>query len=257
MGLRMKYHLKIIPGTGKWVKDELLEKHSGVLVVKNFKDSILFESEENIDCFRDLMSCLRITTVDGKITRNLFRRQWRLEFVPAGVNPALAYVLCRIAQIESKEVVLDPFCGAGTIAISSGLYFGPKMVIASDISGKAIDKTKKNIESSGLKRIMVFASDVGRLKLGKNSVDKIVTNLPFGIRVSDSQKNEKIYSDFLKMSKRVLKSDGVAVALTMESRLLKKIAVENGFGIVGDFEVEQGGLLPHIFVLKTYKKTTD
>ena len=246
----VEYKLEFIPGTVRWVLSELKEKHPSVSSIFESTNLLTFYSLENINAFTDLFSGLRITCAGEKNSLNLYRRKWRKEFVPAGVNPAFAYVMCEVAEINKTDVVLDPFCGGGTIPITAALYFHPKQVIASDISGTAIDITEKNLVRSGIKNIMVFRSNVSKLKLGEKSISKIITNLPFGIREKTHDKNIEIYRNFAQISGKILARDGRIVALTQEVHLFQGIFNKFGFVKVVDYPIEQGGLKPHIFVYR-------
>lgn len=249
----MVYKLEFIPGTEVWVEEELCKQHPNIKIKKKAKNELIFESSEDIDAFRDILCGLRIRGENHKNDLNLFRREWRRGFVPAGINPALAYVLCQIAGIKSDDVVLDPFCGGGTIAITVSSYFQPKQVIASDISGKAIDITENNILLAETQNIMVFRSDVSKLKLGKDSISKVITNLPFGIREKSHEKNIIIYENFAKKLQSALKSNGEAIILTQEIKLVQDVFRKYGFQKIGDYPIEQGGLKPHIFIFKLNK----
>lgn len=244
----MEYKLEFIPGTTKWVLDELKEKHPSVNLVSESENLLMFDSTENINVFSDILGGLRITRAGDKNSLNLYRREWRKEFVPAGINPALAYILCRLAKITTDDVILDPFCGGGTIPITAALNFNPKQVIASDISGKAIDVTERNLARADVKNSMVFRSDVSKLKLGAESVSKIITNLPFGIREKTHDKNIEIYRHFAQIAKKILCPEGKIIILTQEIRLLQEIFKKFNFEKLADYPIEQGGLKPHIFI---------
>src|SRR5260221_6224216 len=174
-----QYILKIIEGTQDFVLKELEDKFGGkIFNIQSNGSEIYFESNvDDIDEFRVLYSPLSIT-INNKIERNLYRREWRKEFVPAGINPALAYVMCMAAKIEPEDVVLDPFCGGGTIPISAMLYFKPKKVLASDLSGTAVDITQRNFYNAHIKEKMyaLFRSGVSQLKLAEGSVTKVINN---------------------------------------------------------------------------------
>lgn len=261
----MKYSLQIVPGTKKYVLEELLAKfpESEILdlaekaefrgeQVNSSGDGIVFESNiEDIDEFYNLFSPLRITKENGLI-RNLFRREWKVESVPAGINPSLAYILCMIAKISSEDIVLDPFCGAGTIAITAAKYFNPKKVIASDLSGKAVDFTLLNSKAANLssKQFTVFRSNVLQLRLQKDSITRVITNLPFGIRVGDHEQNVRIYKGLADRMKVAVRSGGRLVLYTQEKKLLEDVFSVPEFKLIERFDVEQGGLIPSVYVFK-------
>ncbi|MEI7604097.1 MAG: methyltransferase [bacterium] len=247
------YKLETIQNTEKYVIEELKAKFPDINIVSNIAGEVEFETNiEDIDEFRSLLSPLRIQAENG-IIRNLFRREWRKEFIPAGINPSLAFILCKIADIKENDVVLDPFCGGGTIPISAMLYFNPARILASDISGKAIDITQANIATANIQksRYGAFRSDVKALKLPNDYIDKIITNLPFGIRVGKHDNNEKIYYDFANKAKKILKKDGTIVVLTQEKNLM--LQNFNEFRLIEHFMIRQGGLTPWVFVYKKGK----
>jgi tRNA G10 N-methylase Trm11 len=96
--------------------------------------------------------------------------------------PKLAQIMLNLANVSSDSIVLDPFCGSGTV-ISEAALFGIKKIIGSDISPKAVADTKTNIEwlkkqAPDLEYELVLntasATAVSRI-LPAGSVDAIVT----------------------------------------------------------------------------------
>jgi len=256
-----KYKLKIIPGTKEFVLKELSTKFPDSKVFKDRSEiAITFESEvSDIDVFRQLYSPLYVVLIveslEGrlsKVERNLFRKEWRKDFVPAGINPSLAYIMCQMAEINDQDIVLDPFCGGGTLPITASLYFGAKKVLASDISGNAVDITIQNIKHAHLNKnkYVVFRSDVSKLKLQKDYINKVVTNLPFGIRTGDHESNLRIYSTFAKYMNTILKIDSHLVILTQEKELVRSVFNKVKFTLLNEYDVNQGGLIPTIFIFK-------
>jgi len=60
--------------------------------------------------------------------------------------PKLAQVMINLAQPPSAEaVIVDPFCGSGTI-LSEAVLMGYKKLFASDIALKAIEDTRQNLD---------------------------------------------------------------------------------------------------------------
>lgn len=246
----MKYKLETIKGTNDLVKVELLEKHNDSEILTEKDTEIEFESrEEDVDTFRDLYAPLRIEKENG-LVRNLYRRDWKVETNPAGINPALAYVLCMIGKVNEEDTILDPFCGAGTIGITAVKYFNAKKVLMSDKSGKAVDQAIANSNASGVKRdkITIFRSNITMLKLQKESVSKIITNPPFGIRTGNHQENIKIYKELASKAQTLLGDDGRLIIFTQEKNLIQEIFSD--FEELSSRQVSQGGLHPTIFVFR-------
>ena len=59
--------------------------------------------------------------------------------------PKVAKMIINLAQIENDSIILDPFCGSGTI-LTMAVLLGYKNLIGSDIAAKAVEATKENLE---------------------------------------------------------------------------------------------------------------
>lgn len=248
-----KYQLQILKGTLEYVKEELLEKFSSIKVLSENDTGILFESNiENIEEFRSLLSPVLITQLTSGRSINLSKREWRKKYVPAGINPSLAYILCRIANLSEEDILYDPFCGAGVIPITSLIYFNVKRVICSDISGKAILKSEENFKSANISnsRYLLFQSDIKNVRLNKQNVDKIATNLPFGIRIGNHQGNVQIYSELETLARKILRKKGVLVLLTQEKKLLREVFKKEYWLVQSVARIDVGGLEPEVFVIE-------
>ncbi len=246
------YKLYFLQGTGDFILKELMEKFPEVEVESKDRKKILFRSKDkDINIFRNLYSPTYIEDSNGRIL-NLSRREWRKEYVPAGINPSLAYILCMVADLRKEDIVYDPCCGAGVIPITALKYFNVKRVICSDISGKAVEKSEINFKAAGIdkSRYRLFRSDIRDIRLNKRNVDKIVSNLPFGIRVGEHNDNKKIYLSLEKVAERVLRKRGFLVLLTQEKKLLREVFNKENWNVKSVAQVNEGGLLPEVFVIK-------
>jgi tRNA G10 N-methylase Trm11 len=95
--------------------------------------------------------------------------------------PKLAMIMINLAQTPLNSVLLDPFCGSGTI-LSEALLLGYKNLIGSDISQKAIEDTKVNINwiakefNRELPNNKIFKSEAAELSkhLDTGSIDAII-----------------------------------------------------------------------------------
>lgn len=87
---------------------------------------------------------------------------------------------------QRKGVLLDPFCGSGTILMEAALAFPHIRIAGSDIDAKQISDTRKNIswlihngilKSSDAQRIETFVADARHLsqKLTPRSIHTVVT----------------------------------------------------------------------------------
>jgi len=134
--------------------------------------------------------------------------------------PKLAQIMLNLSGIKKDDVLLDPFCGSGTV-LSEAALMGVRKMIGSDLSQKAIEDTRKNI--NWLKRTNDFDIDL-RLeridvqeiskKIEHNSVDVIVTEPYLGPQrgAHDLKKTvetlEKLYSKGIEGFSKILSSNG-------------------------------------------------
>jgi tRNA G10 N-methylase Trm11 len=152
------------------------------------------------------------------------------------LSPRLARTLINIANPKRKGVLLDPFCGTGTILIEA-LSMGIRSV-GSDISKKRITRVRENLEkmfpqSDGKFKLLV--SDIRDLadKLGERSITSIVTE-PILLPTLNARPSMKsalkmlqfsrtLYSEAMKLAEKVLEPGGVMtivapVILTLDGR---------------------------------------
>lgn len=244
------YKLSFLNGTDEYVTKELLEKFPNLQILRKTKENLLFSNTlTNIEDYRILYSPTYIEDGKGKIL-NLSKRDWRKEYVPAGINPSLAYIMCMIADLQEKDIICDPFCGSSVIPITALKYFNVKKAICSDISSIAISVSEKNFEAAKVprSRYRLFRSDISDIKLNKKNLDRIITNLPFGIRVGEHEKNIQTYSELEVLANSLLRLRGKLILLTQEKKLLREV-FKKRWNVKSELRVNQGGLLPEVFVI--------
>lgn len=246
------YKLYFLQGTEDFVLKELLEKFPEVEVKSKDSKKILFRSkEEDINIFRDLYSPVQIENEKG-IILNLSKREWRKAYVPAGINPSLAYILCMVAELKEEDIVYDPFCGASVIPITALKYFNVKRVICSDISSKAVEKSRFNFQNAEIDegKVKLFKSDIKDVVLNKKNIDKIISNLPFGIRVGSHEENVSAYIHLENLAQRLLRTKGKLILLTQEKKLLREVFKKENWRVKSVLRVNEGGLFPEVFVIE-------
>lgn len=133
------------------------------------------------------------------------------------IPPKLAQIminLARRADVDFKnKILLDPFCGSGTILMEAYLM-GFKDIIGSDLSDKAVSDSKNNIDwiialkkDSSKNNINIFQSDVLQLssKIKHNLISYVVCEPYLGPQRGYKKFDEVVdelnilYSDALKV----------------------------------------------------------
>ncbi|MGC1189721.1 MAG: methyltransferase domain-containing protein [Candidatus Binatus sp.] len=149
-------------------------------------------------------------------------REYKAAHRPASLRASSAAALGWLSEPRADDVVLDPFCGAGTILIERAHLGRYAMLLGSDRDSAALEAARVNV-GARFKPIQLENWDAGALPLGDASVNKIVTNLPWGIRYGSHGENRKQYPLWFKEFARVLKRGGAMVLLTSEWRLMREL----------------------------------
>lgn len=158
--------------------------------------------------------------------RTMRHRTYKLDHVPASLRPTVAAAMVRQAGIGPGMTVLDPFCGAGTILaeaidVANRRRGDPVQIVGGDIDPNAMFVTSQNLEHVGAAQLARW--DARRLPLETASVERIVSNPPFGKQLSSIEQIGPLYEAAAAEWDRVLKPGGRAVLLAMESELLRGI----------------------------------
>jgi len=145
--------------------------------------------------------------------------------------PKLAQILINLSGAEFGNVLLDPFCGSGTILTEAALM-GFQNLIGCDISEKAVEDSRQNFKflMSNVKsmpndimlNIKLFVCDVKKLsrKIKPNFIEAIVTEPYLGpSRMERNEKNiravarqlEELYHQAIGEFAKVIKPGGRAV----------------------------------------------
>lgn len=205
---------------------------------------------------------------------DLSKRDYRIFLHPAALKGTIAYSLLRIGDYKSKETIIDPFCGSGTISIEAALhasalplnYYRKEKfaflkflkfnfekidkkinknklnIIGYDYLLRHVKAAQKNAKIAGVdKKIKISRIEVEWLdtKFEKNSIDKIISHPP-DVSKFNEKNMEKLYNEFFNQTKYVLKKKGLVVLISNKRDLIKKISKEYKFKLIKEREVWQG-----------------
>lgn len=164
--------------------------------------------------------------------RTMRHRTYKREHVAASLRPSVAAAMVRLAGAAPGMTVLDPFCGAGTILaeqieLARRRRAGHVRVIGGDMDANAVHNAAANIERLG--PVDLSRWDATRLPLAADSVDRIITNPPFGKQLSSIEQIPGLYRAAAKEWNRVLRPGGRAVFLVAESVTLREAVRFHGW----------------------------
>lgn len=140
--------------------------------------------------------------------------------------PKLAKIMINLSQSKPTDILLDPFCGSGTI-LQEALLLGYKNVVGSDVSDKAVRETKQNLDwlakSHKVGKYKVAKIDVKNLNQEINRADVVVTEPYLGPALKGSESKEQIKEIIAELSplylgafdqfKKILKPSGRVVII--------------------------------------------
>ncbi len=141
----------------------------------------------------------------GYAYRNPMRRAF---FHPGVMMPIIARALVNLSLVKEGELLFDPFCGTGGVLLEGQL-------IKSNILGMDMDREMVAGGRCNLPSTDIIIADATAIPLVANSVDAVVTDLPYGQSVcikADSMAG--LYEDSLSEIRRVLKPERRAVVVT-------------------------------------------
>ncbi len=113
--------------------------------------------------------------IDRKIWR-LRRPRARPFFHPSALYPKFARGLVNLSHVKKGEIILDPFCGTGSILIEASMIGIDTIGI--DISMKMCKGAINNLKHYILESLGIINSDA--LMLPIKNVDAVVTDIPYG-----------------------------------------------------------------------------
>jgi 23S rRNA G2445 N2-methylase RlmL len=109
--------------------------------------------------------------------RPLHRRPYRMQSVQGSLHPPLAYAAAMLAGPESGSVVLDPFCGSGTMLLEARRLQPDACLIGADLEIAAVRAARANAGTECPAGWLV--GDAGRMALAAEAVDVVLTNPPW------------------------------------------------------------------------------
>ena len=116
-----------------------------------------------------------------------------------------------------------------------------------------LNAAKKNAKIAGINKLIDFSrKDTEWLdtKLGKESVDLIVTHPPESSKVIGEKDIEKVYNEFFYQAEFIVKKEGKVAVILTKSDLIKKAAAKYNFKPVHERKVYSGKAELSVVILK-------
>ncbi|CAH0513236.1 unnamed protein product [Peronospora belbahrii] len=157
------------------------------------------------------------------------------------LRPSTAYLMLQLAKHNYGDTVLDSMCGIGTLPIcaadftNDGIY-----ALGGELDELPSKKAGKNTNTRA-RLVDIVRWDSARLPLRNHSIDRIMIDMPFGVRCGNQRQNNKMYPRIFKELLRVLHPNGRAVLLVISKKLFKGAIKDLPFQVVAQHMVNIGG----------------
>jgi len=156
------------------------------------------------------------------------RPRKRVFFHPAALTPKIAKCMVNLAQSRIGDLVLDPFCGTGSLLIEAGLI-GCR-VVGLDVKKCMVDGSLKNLRFFGVKPEGLAVADARYPPLSVKSVDRIITDPPYGTASSTlGFSTKKLIELFFSAATDILKDDGIICIAAPKTVKIYEIGPRYGF----------------------------
>jgi len=176
--------------------------------------------------------------------RALHSRLYKQTHISGSLKPSVAAAMLCLARIAPRIGVLDPCCGAGTILIEAALL-GAK-ALGGDNNPLALQAAADNARQAGLV-LQLHRWNAQRLPLLSQSVDRVVTNLPWGRQITVDETLASFYLNLSNEFRRVLAPGGRIVALTSLPEMLHLETLKKE----SEVEISLYGQTPSILVFSS------
>ena len=212
----------------------------------------------------------------------LYKRGWKEVSGEASLPETLAAAILMKANYSEKEILCDPFCGAGTFLIEAACmathtpagYFRKKWgfthlpsfkaseweefknhwdqkrspmesqkIIGADSDAKAISLCRDHLHKTGFeKEVLLLHSPISKLTIPR-SASLIVSDPPFGKRMHAPT---QIYEEFGQFLQTKCPSAPWAYLLTTSFQLVKA----TGRSVISEWPLQHGGLTVSLYQIK-------
>lgn len=153
-----------------------------------------------------------IATIGVRIGKTALHDRWYQHVhLPGALKPSVAAALVLLAQVTTTTTVLDPCCGSGTLLIEAALQ-GVR-TLGGDLNPLAVAAARTNARAAGI-TTSIHHWDATTLPVATASVDRVITNLPWGRQVSVNEALPTFYQRLFRQMRRVLAPEGRLVVLT-------------------------------------------
>ncbi len=146
------------------------------------------------------------------------------------LRPEIAYLICCFADIQTQDVILEPFCGYGSIPVQLAKKFRFEKLYVSDLDSERATQTasRKQLSAPNIECCTADATELSHIE--DKSISLVITDPPWGY-FEEFPDIEGFYTKMFNSFDRVLKADGRMVILSARKEELERTVSATGFKI--------------------------
>ncbi len=178
-----------------------------------------------------------------------YNRMGEKDLKKGELRPELCHILARISDIKPNDILIDPFCGHGSIPKEIVRNFNYNMLFASDIDKDLINKLKLEFKKNK-KNLFIKQRDALNLEYFEDGFfDKITTDPPWNLYNAQVGDFSLFYKKMLKEFYRVLKSQGICVILMGNIENFEQALDDNMFKLLEKYHTLVNGKKANVYKL--------
>lgn len=147
------------------------------------------------------------------------------------LRPEIAYLISSFADIQKDDVILEPFCGYGSIPVQLVKKFHFSKLYASDIDNEKISMNGQKKQLKNNPCLDLRQADAFNLShIEDKSINLVITDPPWGF-YEDIGDVKTFYKKMFASFDRILKDEGRMVILSARKEELEEVISELGYKI--------------------------
>jgi tRNA (guanine10-N2)-dimethyltransferase len=147
-------------------------------------------------------------------------------FHPSAMPSKLARCMVNLARAKAGELVLDPFCGTGSVMVEAA-FVGCR-VLGFDVQRRMAEGTRRNLKHFGVEPEGLVIADSRKLPL--TQIDHVVTDPPYGRSATTMKSTTKQIVEGVLGSARVLLCEGQLICIASPKTLnIASLGVKLGY----------------------------
>lgn len=147
------------------------------------------------------------------------------------LRPEIAYLISSFADIQKDDVILEPFCGYGSIPVQLVKKFLFSKLYVSDIDNEKISMNSQKKQLKNNPCLDLRQADAFNLShIEDKSINLVITDPPWGF-YEDIGDVKTFYKKMFASFDRILKDEGRMVILSARKEELEEVVSELGYKI--------------------------